>query len=155
VVTLRNSVLAPTVPHHAPGPLEPLCVPQAALGETPGRPRIAYEQGGLCGGLESRCFPASETQNHDEVTFGHRLFQIDRTANRRVRLLGECLIYNQASWELVKAAGRAEPGCLAAGEEAAGERYFTWDQPKAARELSRAALEMNCRVSPVPFLLTN
>ena len=29
------------------------------------------------------------------------------------------------------------------------------DQPKAARELSRAALEMNCRVSPVPFLLAS
>jgi hypothetical protein len=52
-------------------------------------------------------------------------------------------------------AERAEPGYLAAGEEAARERYFTWDEPKAARELSRAALEMNCRVSPVPFLLAS
>jgi hypothetical protein len=36
------------------------------VGETPGRPRIAYEQGGLCGGLESRCFPASKTHNNDD-----------------------------------------------------------------------------------------
>jgi hypothetical protein len=45
--------------HGAPGPPE-LCVPQVCLGEAPGRPRVAGEHGGVCGGLESRCFPCIE-----------------------------------------------------------------------------------------------
>jgi hypothetical protein len=95
------------------------------------------------------------------TALGARLCSLLRTSQAHCSFLCDAL--NRASPDAkrlghlqdTQARGRAEPGYLAAGEEAARERYFTWDEPKAARELSRAALEMNCRVSPVPFLLAS
>jgi hypothetical protein len=48
---------------YAPGP-PALRVPQAALGKHRADQRSPGEHGGVCGGLESRCFPALKTQNH-------------------------------------------------------------------------------------------